>query len=617
MTKRLLLFVTLCATFTGTVTAQYNRPESRIWAMGNNKGLDFTSGSPVSITTSLTNSNEAAASVCDTAGLLCFYSNGTKVWNKNGSVMPHGTALVTGSNSTLSTTQGAVIVPVPSQYGKYYLFSLTQVSNCKLYCHLVDMSLNGGLGDVDTTFALQNTLIKDSLTEKMTAVPGCNNSVWLVVHTEKTTLFRAYHITASGIDIANPVISNAGSFAGINYQQGVMKFSPDRTKLLNCNFRSTGVNNAGLELFNFDYTTGIISSPITLDSISYYGGTFSPDNSKVYAQTTVVLNSGTVYQFDISSVTPAQTKLQLGSSGQYADMKLAPDGKIYFGALPGGAGYSNYKYMGRINYPNNAGTTCGFQDSVTALIFPAASGNGGALAQGLPNDVAVPVPNATGNVFVKSLDTTICHSFSQLTLHAPSGFNSVQWSDSTTDSVRVIHQRGTYWVRSESPCEVRVDTFVIKGANTPLLAITASGDTLHVNSGYPAYQWYFNGQMITGANDTVYIAAQSGLYSVKGIDPSGCNDSTTQQVTVHTGISNVNAQTVVNIYPNPAHNIVNVQAGIPVNAVITGIDGRELLRATDVHSIDISGLAGGIYIIQITDKNHLLLRREKLEKAAQ
>lgn len=48
------------------------------------------------------------------------------------------------------------------------------------------------------------------------------------------------------------------------------------------------------------------------------------------------------------------------------DLRLGPDGKIYFIAK---AGYPNAKYMGRINTPNNAGTACGFQDSVVTLAF--------------------------------------------------------------------------------------------------------------------------------------------------------------------------------------------------------------------------------------------------------
>src|ERR1700753_1183744 len=109
-TKYLAVLLLVVAALRGN--AQYNLPQSRIWAMGNKVGLDFTQvNDPLPIVTALANGNEAAASVCDENGTLLFYTNGTTVWNRNGVQMPNGAALTgNGLNvSTLSTTQGAVI----------------------------------------------------------------------------------------------------------------------------------------------------------------------------------------------------------------------------------------------------------------------------------------------------------------------------------------------------------------------------------------------------------------------------------------------------------------------------------------------------------------------------
>jgi hypothetical protein len=158
--QHFLLTILLCFITSLQVQAQYNLPQSRIWAMGNKVGLDFTNlSNPASITTSLTNANEAAASICDTSGNMLFYTNGMIAWDKNGNPMPHGSALIGNTNSTLSTTQGAVIIPIPDSANKYYLFSLTAVSNCLLYCNVIDMNKNSGLGDVDSSFYLCHTTI--------------------------------------------------------------------------------------------------------------------------------------------------------------------------------------------------------------------------------------------------------------------------------------------------------------------------------------------------------------------------------------------------------------------------------------------------------------------------
>lgn len=611
MTRKSTLLTIFCCIAAITAMAQYNLPQSRIWAMGNKVGVDFTNlASPAPIVTSLANTNEAAASICDTAGALLFYSNGGVVWNKNGVAMPHGGNLTGTTGNTLSTTQGAVIVPVPDSAGKYYLFSLTSVSNCKLYCNKIDMSLNGGLGDVDTTFSLRGQSLADSfLTEKMTAVPGCDNSVWLMTHHQNSSVFRAYHITAAGINLT-PVLSAVSSFAGANYLQGVMKFSPDRTKLLNCNFRAASPQNAGVEVFSFDYNTGILSNGIVLDNTSFYGGTFSPNSSKVYAGSTV---NSSIYQWDLTAATPSATKTLLGASGQYTDLKLGPDGKIYFGAAPGGAGYSNYRYMGRVNAPDSVGAACVFQDSVTALIFPAATGSYGALAQGMPNDVAVPIPAV--NQYVRSLDTSICQMLQAYTFTAPAGYTNMQWDNGDTTLTRTVTARGTYWVKCISACNTRVDTFTIRGADMPALSVTATANVLTATTGFAAYQWYKDGVLINGATANIYTATASGIYKVHADFGGGCSDTASQAVTIATGIPQYNANgNTVAIYPNPATTVVTIDYPELVNVSVRSVDGKEVLAVKETHQINVSQLAEGLYMLVITDKQQQRLAMQKLIK---
>jgi PKD-like domain/Secretion system C-terminal sorting domain len=54
-------------------------------------------------------------------------------------------------------------------------------------------------------------------------------------------------------------------------------------------------------------------------------------------------------------------------------------------------------------------------------------------------------------------------------------------------------------------------------------SITANGNVLHASSG-TSYEWYFNGNLISGANNSTYTALQDGSYVVKVFD-NGCNAS--------------------------------------------------------------------------------------------
>ncbi len=553
--RKWTLFVLL---LNATVTyAQYNSIRNNKWALGDFYGLDFSDPShPVPFPSSMDNA-EGEASICDVNGNILFYTNGSIVWDKNGAVMPNGTSLAGTTSATLSTTQGALIVPVPNNADRYYVFSLTAVSNCKLYCNQVDMTLNNGLGAVDASFPLRNTVLKSNLTEKMTAVAGDNNDVWVMLHGENTDTFFAYHITATGINLT-PVASKAGSFPLAAYQQGVIKFSPERSKLLSCNFRSNQPTNAGLEVFDFDVLTGIVSNPVTLDHNSYYGGTFSPDNTKVYAESTNTLNVGAVYQFDLTAITPSSSKTFLGSCGQYTDMKLGPDGKIYFGALPASQGFSNYKYLGRINYPDNAGILCGFQDSVTSLVFPhPTNSNYGRLQQGMPNDIVVPVSNPLN---IKLLSFT-AHSQDQ--------------------DVRIL------WEAVE---ENAVSRYTVERSNngkhySQVFSLTSAGKEQQSSYSFTDADAFRDD--VSQLYYRLKITAQNDVISYSPVRVIRKNTQ--------------NAGLV--IYPNPVKDILYISAHQPADVIVRDMSGRILITQQNAQQIDVTQLPAGIYQISILDKS--------------
>src|SRR6202012_5882764 len=125
------------------------------------------------------------------------------VWNRNNQMMPNGGGLI-APYEALSATQGALIVPVLSNPNQYYVFSLEEGSfggldifAGRLYYCIVDMTLDGGLGDV---VAGQKEIPVDSiLSEKMIAVQGDNCDIWLLVHDNINNNFKAYDITSEGI----------------------------------------------------------------------------------------------------------------------------------------------------------------------------------------------------------------------------------------------------------------------------------------------------------------------------------------------------------------------------------------------------------------------------------
>lgn len=604
--------------------AQYNLLPNKVWAMGKNTGLDFRSGSPQVINThfqaQFSQSHEGSAALADTNGLV-FYSNGTTVWNAQGQIMPHGNRICGEQVTTESTTQGALIVPYPGEStGQYFLFSLSDhVDRGKLYCNVVNLNMDNGKGDIDTTFYLHRIALDSTLAEKMIAIPSCDGGIWVVVHDVVKPIFKAYKITAAGINLI-PVISDYNnSVVWYNYDYGSMKVSPNFDKVV-----TASLGPAALELYDFDNGTGMFSNYYQLDNQilpGYYGCSFSPDGSKVYGKMCTVTqtpNASTINQFDLSSPNPAATKTKVGeANSDFADLQLGPDQKIYFASkvdysnlLP----YEGSKYAGRINAPNNAGAACDFQDSVTSLYFVSPTSTG--LTGGLPNTIMFPyydISTITGVV----KDTVICRfPASGIDLAAPSGFpGGYEWDNGSTNPLRHISNEGTYWIRVRAyTCHYRTDTFHIKGNLPADLFISQRNDTLTASNSYTSYQWYREGSPLPGETMRSYkINAPNGRYSVKVTNAWGCIDSAAFYVSNGTAIGlTPEMKEQIRVFPNPAHSSVQVQAPAPIQLSLFSIEGKRLLQEKRDMVLDLSNIAEGLYFLQVSDREGRPVKTEKL-----
>lgn len=586
--KRIFTTSLLLLLFCFISNAQYNLPHNKVWALGYHCGVNFNSGTPVPITTSIS-SFEGTASVCDSTGALLFYTDGNNIWSGiTGAIIPFGAILNGGSNNTSSTTQGALIVPDPGNYNRYYVFSQSAHPVSNLFCNVVDMTLNNGIGAVDTGFNLRGVMLGDSLSEKMISVKGCNDNVWVVVHSRYDTTFMSYLITPFGLNV-NPVISATGGGVPDQYTFRVMKGSPDRTKIMVS-------GSARLELFDFDFLNGTVYNPKLISSTQGgYGGAFSPDGTKYYS-------AGT--QFDLSAPNPSATATNL-SVNIVSDMRLGPDGKIYFKSPV----QQTYTFLGRINNPNAAGLACNVQDSVTSLAFPLTG-----LTYGFPQEIVV-----TSHTFQPAhgvvMDTLICKPPpGGVTLNASVGATFRVWDDGSTGPTRTITEPGVYHVFAMSgACKSSLDSFIIKGMLKPA-AIVFNDPLLSTTHDYDSYQWYKNGAPITGATDRQCFIASNGWYTVVVQDEWGCSDSTGIQISTFTGIEDVSQlQKLIKIYPNPAHDIIHVDAPFSVRFALYNVEGKVLMSGKG-KSLNIAPLASGLYFLHVEDEQGRRLRMEKISK---
>ena len=362
----------------------FSQKEAANWYFGDFSGLDFNTGSPVVLTDGQISTFEGCATISDYQGNLLFYTDGNTVWDNSHNIMSNGTGLLGDSSSS----QSAIIVPRPNNPDEYYIFTVdanpngTDTGNGINYS-IVDMSLNGGLGDV----TIKNSNILNWAFEKITAIKhDNNNSFWVI--TFRRDEFYAWHITASGVD--PPIITNIG-ISNTSASRGYLKTSVDGSLIVSANFG----NNGTLMLYDFDNSTGIISNEQQLffdDSNDLpYGVEFSYSGTKLYATTCRISNTdidgdgfigdvtgpGRLYQFDLSNGN-ARTLIEDQNAYTRGALQIALDRKIYraLSTVSGSQQLTSQgtNYLGVINNPENAGMASNYTsnaiDVTIAGTFP-------------------------------------------------------------------------------------------------------------------------------------------------------------------------------------------------------------------------------------------------------
>jgi len=464
--------------------------------------LDFSSGTPVAYTAGKYIGSEGNTTLCDSSGNFYAYAIGEFIINAIHDTMQNGAGLL-GSESS---SQGSLVIPKPGSNTEYYLFTTDAAENSGLLglrYSLIDMTLNGGLGGVDSTE--KNVLLHAPTTEKLTAVHHCNGKdIWVLMHENFSNKFYAYLVTSADVDTV-PVISAVGNVH--NHEQGCMKFSPDGKKLALAIPDPNLLPESLPQLFDFDNAMGNVSKPITLPIDSgAFGVSFSPDGTKLY------IGAGPyklLFQFDLTSndsadIVSSKVLLYTNFPGNIPNLQLATDGKIY------GATAGTIDSMHVINNPNETGFACDFQRYGVYL-------NGGESIQGLINTVESyfnETPFAYGvHAGYTWTDNILMVSFTDTSHNA----NTWYWTfgDGNTDTVQnPVHtysDTGAYQVCLVASSACGVDTSCVA------VIITATGiDEYEQNANIEIYPNPANEKFIVSLGVDVNEKTTIHLYNMSG-----------------------------------------------------------------------------------------------------
>lgn len=492
------IFIPLFLFFFQQAMAQ---PQFEQWAFGINAGLDFSNPPVTSSGPTAIDQVEGAASISDANGDLLFYTDGSTIWDATHQSMPNGSGLL----GSFTCTQAVAIVQDPAACSRYYVFHNGMIPDNDVYWSLVDMDLNGGLGDV--VVGQKNLLLAQNVDEKLTVVRHATDlAYWVLVHGNNSMEFRAYLVTATGIQA--PVSTSIGDVYPPWAFGGQLKASPDGTRLVSLN------NQCMLELFDFDAATGVISNYVPVhtglstwnQSIpawvgrSYYGSEFSPNGQVLY-----VSGDGFLYQYDLT----AGTALDIAATedliyGNYQPdlqvygLQLAPDGNIYVAQV-------GRTTVAVINDPNVLGNGCDFDlngvfigPGQTQTTFPGVVGYFDDYLQSV--DLGPDVSICSGDSIELSVST----------------IGDFLWSTGEITSSIYVYSAGTYWVEVTTVCGVGLDTIELLPNVPPTVEIVGPttlcpGEQLTVMASDGSTDFLWN----TGSVDPMITPDSSGIYIVE------------------------------------------------------------------------------------------------------
>lgn len=317
------------------------------WQYGFASGQDFRSGAPSAYITTGFNATQGSASIADENGNLLFYTNGAGVWNRQFNPMPGSTVFI-GNRFGDQILQ---ILPMPGDSNLYYIFYVEYTPTYGLWYATVDMRLDSGRGAVTSVGNQLGALPYGGLTAVRHA-NGCD--YWLTAWRRWANETYLYKVTSTGIDSVGmrPLASGFGQ----------VKYSLDGT-------RYAVANGGNLFVYNFNASTGQFSNSIMLTHALQpfnHGVAFSPNGRFLYAG---IFDNGNgtdrILQFDLNAgnQTAIQNSMTLVAAPvrKMRSLQNGPDGRIY---VP----QEFINALAVIEYPNRAGTACGYAADGTDVL---------------------------------------------------------------------------------------------------------------------------------------------------------------------------------------------------------------------------------------------------------
>lgn len=153
-------------------------------------------------------------------------------------------------------------------------------------------------------------------------------------------------------------------------------------------------------------------------------------------------------------------------------------------------------------------------------------------------------------------------------------------------------------------------------------AVGQSDITLNSLQAGVSYQWLNCGtgySVIAGATNQAFTATSNGSYAVELDNGNGCVDTSACFTITQVGLEE-NTASVVQVYPNPMTDFVNVSLPVvfeTINVVVYDVDGRAVISTIESgqsFSLNTQTLAPGVYLMKLSDETGIISTHQLVKK---